>query len=89
MLQIYRQELPRYQSHLHGGLQGADGQQPQVTFCFEAVDCAELDQLHKVKACRVCQRGVQAMWIIKAEPGSLDSVSKGSRKGRGQVLLCR
>lgn len=89
MLQIHRQELPGDQSHLHGGLQGAHGQQPQVAFCFEAVGCAELDQLRKVKASRVCQRGVQAMWIIKAESGSLDSVSKGSRKGRVQVLLCR
>ena len=52
MLQIYRQELPGYQSHLHGGLQGVNGQQPQVAFCVEATGCAELDQLCEVKATR-------------------------------------
>lgn len=48
MLQIYRQELPKYQSHLHGGLQGNNRREPQVAFTFEAADRAESGELCKV-----------------------------------------
>ena len=94
MLQIYRQELPRYQSHLHGGLQGANGQQPQVAFCFEAVDCAELDQVHKVKPAEcvneVCkQRGLsrltQALSTVLVR-GAEKAGSKSYCVGRFSIL---
>lgn len=50
MLQTYRQELSKHQSHLHGRLQGNNRWQPQITLTFEATHCVESGKLCKVNS---------------------------------------